>query len=98
MKDRILLWDDDNHEPCVWINNKFAGVDLDTVIKSALYTQPVGKKEFCEILYIYPWDFEDLDEGEDEILFDWFQGMPSFTDEQWDLIFEQQWRKLGKTL
>ena len=54
MKDRILLWDDDNHEPCVWINNKFAGVDLDTVIKSALYTQPVGKKEFCEILYIYP--------------------------------------------
>lgn len=98
MKDRILLWDDENHEPCVWINNKFAGVDLDTVIKSALYMQPVGKKEFCEILYIYPWDFEDLDEGEDEILFDWFQGMPSFTDEQWDLIFEQQWRKLGKTL
>lgn len=98
MKDRILLWNDDNHEPCVWINNKFAGVDLDTVIESALYTQPVGKKEFCEILCIYPWDFEDLNEGEDEILFDWFQGMPSFTDEQWDLIFEQQWGKLGKTL
>lgn len=29
MKDRILLWNDDNHAPCVWINNKFAGVDLD---------------------------------------------------------------------
>ena len=98
MKDRILLWDDDNHEPCVWINNKFAGVDLDTIIKSALYTQPVSKEGFCEILYIYPWDFEDLDEGEDEILFDWFQCVSNFTDEQWDLIFKREWKKLGKTL
>ena len=98
MKDRILLWNDDNHKPCVWINNKFAGVDLDTVVKSALYSNPKSEKKECEVLEIYPWDFEDLDEGEDEILFDWFQSMPSFTDEQWDLIFEQQWRKLGKTL
>ena len=52
MKDRILLWNDDNHAPCVWINNKFAGVDLDRVIKNALYAQPVSKEGFYEILYI----------------------------------------------
>ena len=58
MNDRILLWNDDNHAPCVWINNKFAGVDLDRVIKNALYAQPVSKEGFYEILYIYPWDLK----------------------------------------
>lgn len=98
MKDRILLWNDDNHEPCVWINNKFAGADLETIIESALYVHPVGEEESCEMLYLYFDNFEGLDEGEDEILFDWFQSMPNFTEEQWDLIFKQEWRKLGKTL
>lgn len=52
MKDRILLWNDDNHAPCVWINNKFAGVDLDRVIKNALYAQPVSKEGFMKY-YIF---------------------------------------------
>lgn len=99
MKDRILLWDDDNHDPCVWINNKFAGVGLDTAIKSALYMKPISKEEFYEILYVYPWDFEDEFNDEDfNRLFDWFQSMPIFTEEQWELAFKREWKKLVKTL
>lgn len=99
MKDRILLWDDDNHEPCVWINKEFAGVDLDTVVKSALYMQPISKEDFYEVLYIYPWNFEDEFNDDDfDKLFYWFQKIPHFTDEQWDLIFKKQWKELFKTL
>lgn len=99
MKDRILLWNDDNHAPCVWINNKFAGVDLDRVIKNALYAQPISKEGFYEILYIYPWDFEDEFNDDDfDKLFYWFQTMPKFTEEQWNLIFKKQWKELFKTL
>ena len=99
MKDRILLWNDDNHAPFVWINNKFAGVDLDRVIKSALYAQPISKEGFYEILYIYPWDFEDEFNDDDfDKLFDLFQNMSDFTEEQWNLIFKRQWKELFKTL
>ncbi len=102
MKDRILMWNDDNHEPCVWINNKFAGADLNTVIKHALYSRPQSEANDCEILEIYPWNFEEgedkVEEQEADILFDWLQENPKFTEEQWDLIFEEKWRSLGKTL
>ena len=99
MKDRILMWNDDNHEPCVWINNKFAGTDLNTVIKNALYSHPQSENNDCEILQLYPWDFEDEFNDEDfDKLFYWFQKSPNFTDEQWNLIFEGKWKSLNKTL
>ena len=51
------------------------------------------------MLYIYPWDFEDEFNDDDfDKLFYWFQKMPNFTDEQWDLIFKKQWKELFKTL
>lgn len=102
MKDRILMWNDDNHEPCVWINNKFVGANLNTVIKNALYSRPQSETNNCEILEIYPWDFEEgedkVKEPEADMLFDWFQKNPGFTEEQWNLIFEEKWKSLGKTL
>lgn len=99
MKDRILLWNDDNHEPCIWINNEFAGIDIDTVIKSALYSNPKSEKEECEVLEIYPWDFEDdFNDDDFDKIFDWFQGIPDFTEEQWDLVFEKNWKKLFQIL
>lgn len=102
MKDRILMWNDDNHEPCIWINNEFLGTDLNTVIKNALYSHPQSEANDCEILEIYPWNFEEgedkVEEPEVDILFDWFQENPKFTEEQWNLIFEEKWRSLGKTL
>ena len=50
-------------------------------------------------------DYQEWSTNEDEFndddfdkLFDWFQKMPNFTDEQWDLIFKKQWKELFKTL
>ncbi|MFR3182197.1 MAG: hypothetical protein ACLTPN_01025 [Clostridia bacterium] len=116
MRDRILLWNDDNHEPSVWINQHFMGVDFITVIESALNEKPNSENN-SEILEIYPWDFkesdddnynlkpktksinvvmkitniskktpiidiDELEEGEADILFDWFQDCPNITDKQ----------------
>lgn len=98
-KDRILIWDDDSyHEPYVWINNKFAGVDIDIVVKSALYQDALSKEMECEILAIYPWSFSDyLDDKELDKMIAWFQSMPKFTEEQWNLIFKGQWQRILKT-
>lgn len=101
MKDRILIWNDDNHEPVVYINRKLMGVDFETVIKSALFCKNLGEEKDCEILNLYCWDIEDNDfenEEEFDILFDWFQSMPKMSEEQWDLIFKKDFIKLGKTL
>lgn len=99
MEDKIFMWDDDNHEPCIWINNEFAGIDLDTVIESALYSKPKSEIKKCITLKISPWDFEDdFNDDDFDKLFDWFQSMPKFTDKQWELIFKQQWQELFKTL
>jgi hypothetical protein len=101
MRDRILLWKDDNHEPSVWINKHFMGSDFITVIESAL-NEKSNSENSSEILEIYPWDFEvddeSLEDGEADILFDWFQDCPDITDKQWEYIFNREWRKLGKTL
>lgn len=100
MKDRILLWNDDNHEPCVWINRNFIGVDLTTILENTLLEQPISNIK-SEILELYPWDFEDsedLEDGEGEIIFDWFQSMPNINEIQWEYIFNREWNKLEKTL
>ncbi len=100
MKDRILLWNDDNHEPCIWINRNFMGVDLTTILENTLLEQPISNIK-SEILELYPWDFEDsedLEDGEGEIIFDWFQSMPNINETQWEYIFNREWNKLGKTL
>jgi hypothetical protein len=101
MRDRILLWNDDNHEPAVWINKNFMGNDFITVIENALNEIP-NSENSSEILEIYPWDFKEdddsLSEEEIELLIDWFQENPSINSEQWDYIFNHEWRKLGKTL
>lgn len=98
-KDRILLWNDDNHEPSVWINREFAGVDLDTVIQSALYSKPISNLKECEILDVCDWTFDgEVEDEEYDILFDWFQSMPDISEEQWNYIFEGKWNELGKTL
>lgn len=99
MKDKILLWNDDNHDPLVYINNKFMGVDFDTVLESVLYTKPISDK--CEILTLYCWDLDDAEyenDGDQDIIFDWFQSMPNISEEQWDYIFKSDWVSLGKTL
>lgn len=101
MRDKILLWNDDNHEPSVWINKHFIGNDFITVLKMSLKEKQNFDLE-PEILEIYPWDFEEDDnslaEKEVELLCDWFQENPSINAEQWDYIFNHEWRKLGKTL
>lgn len=35
---------------------------------------------------------------QENLPFDWFQRMPHFTEEQWNLIFKKQWKELFKTL
>lgn len=53
MRDKILLWNDDNHEPSVWINKHFMGSDFITVIESAL-NEKSNSENSSEILEIYP--------------------------------------------
>lgn len=59
MKDRFLIWNDDNHEPCVWCNNEYVGAEFETTLKNLLYINPQSKTKECEILQICPWDFTE---------------------------------------
>ena len=95
---RFLLWNDDNHDPAVWLNMEFMGVDKEEVLKSVLYSEPKpSNDQSCIIKEICPWDFgDDLSDQDCDKLFDWFQSMPEFTGEQWQLIFEENWEELIK--
>ena len=57
---RFLLWNDDNHDPAVWLNMEFMGVDKEEVLKSVLYSEPKpSNDQDCIVKEIFPWDFED---------------------------------------
>lgn len=100
-RNEILLWNDDNHDPCVWINREFMGVDFGTVLENALFATPKNTKKIV-IKEVFPWDFqddcEDLEDSESDIIFDWFQGIPDISSDQWRYIFNSDWKRLGKTL
>ena len=102
MKDRFLIWNDDNHESCVWCNNEYVGAEFETTLKNLLYINPQSKTKECEILQICPWDFTEgeykVEEPEDDKLFKLFQKTPKFSEEQWNLIFKKNWKNLIKTL
>ena len=95
---RFLLWNDDNHSSAVWLNMKFMGADKEEVLKNVLFSEPKpSNNQDCIVKEIFPWDFEDdLSDQDFDRLFDWFQSMPEFTGEQWQLIFEENWKELIK--
>lgn len=95
---RFLLWSDDNHDPVVWLNMELMGVDIEEILKSVLYSEPKpSSNQDCIVKEVEPWDFdEDLNDRDYDKLFDWFQSMPNFTEEQWQLIFEENWKELIK--
>ena len=95
---KFLLWSDDNHDPVVWLNMEFMGVDIEEILKSVLYSEPKpSNNQDCVVKEVEPWDFdEDLNDRDCDKLFDWFQSMPNFTEEQWQLIFEENWKELIK--
>lgn len=98
IRDRILLWNDDNHEPSVWINGEFLGNEFITILKNVLKKEKMFEGD-PEVLEVYPWDYEEeLEEGEADILFEWFQSKPNITKEQLEYIFNNEWRNLGKSL
>lgn len=95
---RFLLWNDDNHDPVVWLNMELMGVDKEEILKNVLYAEPKSSNNRdCIVKEIFPWDFEDdLNDRDFDRLFDWFQSTPKFTEEQWQLIFEENWKELIK--
>lgn len=96
--DRFLLWSDDNHDPVIWLNMELMGTDREEILRNVLYSEPKSSNsQDCIIKEICPWDFEDdLDDQDCDKLFDWFQSKPKFTEEQWQLIFEENWKELIK--
>lgn len=97
--DRFLLWSDDNHDPVIWLNMELMGTDREEILRNVLYSEPKSSNsQDCIIKEICPWDFDDddLDDQDCDKLFDWFQSKPKFTEEQWQLIFEGNWKELIK--
>lgn len=95
---RFLLWSDDNHDPVIWLNMELMGTDREEILRNVLYSEPKSSNnQDCIVKEISPWDFEDdLSDQDFDRLFDWFQSMPKFTEEQWQLIFEENWKELIK--
>ena len=97
--DRFLLWSDDNHDPVIWLNMELMGTDREEILRNVLCSEPKSSNsQDCIIKEICPWDFDDddLDDQDCDKLFDWFQSKPKFTEEQWQLIFEENWKELIK--
>lgn len=99
MEDRIFIWYEDNGDFYIWINNEFVGRHLDRALRNALYSKPISKEEDCWELGRYPKEkIIGLEDDELENLNDWVKTIPKITDEQWKLLFEEDWKSLLKTL
>ncbi len=53
--DRFLLWNDDNHDPVVWLNMELMGTDREEILRNVLYSEPKpSNSQDCIIKEIYP--------------------------------------------
>lgn len=112
-KDKIFIYTND-YGFRVWINQSFIGCKIDDVVAEALFFKPYQDEvEHYEMLKFYEWDFDfikipglDLSDDEDYDKFEeitskicnWFSNVKEISDEQWNLIFEQDWLRLFNTL
>lgn len=89
MEEKYLIsWCDDNHAPSYWLNEKFLGVDMITIVESLLNLK-IDNFTLKEINITGDSFPEDVWEQ----LFDYFQTIPALDEVDIKLIVENQWQK-----
>ena len=99
---RIIIWNDDNHESEVYFNGEKAGYlgdELDCITTVAERAAAAGPKPtICKRVYIFDlcevMDDEEENKEDFEKLVKFFQTTTKFTPEQEQAIFNEDYNKL----
>ena len=99
---RVIIWNDDNHESEVYFNGEKAGYlgdELDCITTVAERAAAAGPKPtICKRVYIFDlgevMNDEEENEEDFEKLVEFFQTTTRFTPEQEQAIFNEDYNKL----
>ena len=103
---RVIIWNDDNHESEVYFNGEKAGYlgdELNCITTVAERAAAAGSKPtICKRVYIFDlcevMDDEEENKEDFEKLVEFFQTTTRFTPEQEQAIFNEDYNKLLKLI
>lgn len=95
---RIIIWNDDNHESEVYFNGEkvgYLGDELDCITTVAERAAAAGPKPtICKRVYLFDLGEDEENKEDFEKLVEFFQTATRFTPEQEQAIFNEDYNKL----
>lgn len=85
----LIGWNDYNHNTIYWLNDKFLGYGMDTLVKAVIDLQikPPFEIKLIELTG------DNFPKEYWEEIFDYFQTIPDLTQSDIDLIVNEDWEK-----
>lgn len=100
-KMNLITWDDDNHAKRVFFNGHFVGTtaDIGDMINNIIKYIDGFELSKIECKEVYSCDtFDDIDEEVYDNIFDFFEFADDLSERQIELINNEDWEELNKTI